>query len=187
MTDSPSFTTDDLVLGSTPRQTAPGRFTWTVPDGWQQGRGAFGGLVLAAITRAIEACEPDKERALRSFNGEIAGPVLAEEAEIEVTELRRGSGLSAFDAIVRQRGQGVVRGSALLAKRRSDAAPATHLLPPAPPPYSEVPPLTLEQAPFAPVFAKHLEFRVVGPLPFSGTTEPITAGWIRLLRPPSTL
>jgi hypothetical protein len=27
---------------------APGRFAWQVPDGWQQGRGAFGGLVLAA-------------------------------------------------------------------------------------------------------------------------------------------
>jgi len=29
-----------------------GRFLWDVPDGWQQGRGAFGGIVLAALTRA---------------------------------------------------------------------------------------------------------------------------------------
>ena len=31
-----------------------GRFVGEIPDGWQQGRGAFGGLVLATLLRAIE-------------------------------------------------------------------------------------------------------------------------------------
>lgn len=188
MTDSPPFTTDDLVLGSSPRQTGPGRFVWHVPDGWQQGRGAFGGLVLAAVTRALAACEPEEDRVMRSFNGEIAGPVLPGDAEIEVTELRRGSGLSAFDAIVRQKGQGVVRGSAIFAKKRATAeAPAQFLEPPVMAPWNEVPAVPLDNAPFVPAFSKYLEFRLTGGIPYSGARDPIASGWIRMRRSPPTL
>ena len=33
----------DFVALTTPRLVAPGRCSLDVPDGWQQGRGAFGG------------------------------------------------------------------------------------------------------------------------------------------------
>ena len=187
MTDTPLFTTDDLVLGSTPRKVAPGRYLLDVPDGWQQGRGAFGGLVLAALARAVEMAEPEKERALRSFNGEIAGPVLPGEALIEVTELRRGSGLSAYNATMSQQGQGLVRGSAVLARPRNTDPPRLHIPAPSPRPWSEVDVIPLEKAPFVPTFSRHLEFRVMGPLPFTGASEPVAEGWIRVKRTPAAL
>ena len=68
--------TSDLAQASAVEALGAGRFHGVVPDGWQQGRGAFGGLVLAALARAVEMSEPEKDRTLRSFNGEIAGPVL---------------------------------------------------------------------------------------------------------------
>ncbi len=188
MTDSPPFTTDDLVLGSTPTLVSPGRFLLNVPDGWQQGRGAFGGLVLAALARAVEMSEPEKDRTLRSFNGEIAGPVLPGEAMIEVTELRRGNGLSAYNATMLQQGQGLVRGSAVLARPRNTTDPfRLHMPVPAPPPWADVPVIPLESAPFVPTFSRHLEFRVMGPLPFSGAKDPVGEGWIRIKRTPAAL
>jgi hypothetical protein len=132
--------------------------------------------------------EPEKDRVLRSFNGEIAGPVLPGEAVIEVTELRRGNGLSAFDATMLQQGQGLVRGSAILARPRNNTdLPKLHVPAPSPRPWSEVPIIPLEQAPFVPTFSRHLEFRVMGPLPFSGAPDAVAEGWIRLKRAPAVL
>ncbi|HUQ08269.1 MAG TPA: acyl-CoA thioesterase domain-containing protein, partial [Kofleriaceae bacterium] len=51
------------------------RFLWDLADGWQQGRGAFGGIVLGTLLRAMEACEPDRARRARSLSGEIPAPV----------------------------------------------------------------------------------------------------------------
>ncbi len=231
MTETPLFTTDDLTLASTPERVSPGKYTLRVPDGWQQGRGAFGGLVLSALARAIEMAEPEPDRKHRSFNGEIAGPVLPGEALIEVTELRRGTGLSVWNATLTQQGQPLVRASSILARARSvgtaspsggrsvgtaspsgdrsvgtaspsgdrsvgtaspsgglASSPATlHMPAPSIPPASGVPIIPIENAPFVPVFSRHLEFRVVGPLPFSGAKEPVAEGWVRTKRSPPTL
>lgn len=183
------MSTDDLSLASAPRQTAPGRFVVDFPDGWQQGRGAFGGLVLAALARAVIASEPERDRKLRAFNAEIAGPVLPGEALIEVTELRRGNGLSSYDATLSQQGQGLVRASAVLARDRNTDPPRLHLPAPSPGPWSEVAPLPVELAGAGvPVFVRHLEMRPMGPPPFSGAaTEPVASGWVRLRRAPAAL
>ena len=53
-----------------------GTWGWTVPDGWQQGRGAFGGLVLGALVRAAQASEPEAARRPRVVTGELCGPAL---------------------------------------------------------------------------------------------------------------
>ena len=44
---------DDLRAASTLVPLGGDRFAWDVPDGWQQGKGAFGGLVIATLARAI--------------------------------------------------------------------------------------------------------------------------------------
>lgn len=187
MTGALPFTTDDLTIASTPSQEAPGRFVLRVPDGWQQGRGAFGGLVLGALARAIEVTEPDPSRALRAFTGEIAGPVLVGDAAIEITELRRGSGLSSWNAILTQEGQPLARASAVLAKSRTPGPASLHIPPPSIPSFAEVPVTPLEQAPFVPAFSKHMEFRVSGAFPFTGAKEPVAEGWIRAKRTPPKL
>lgn len=187
MTDAPLFTTDDLTLASTPELVSPGKYLLRVPDGWQQGRGAFGGLVLAALARAIEMAEPEADRKLRAFSGEIAGPVAPGEATLEVTELRRGTGLSAFNATLTQQGQSLARASSVLARSRNTDPETLHVPVPRFPPAGEVPIIPIEDAPFVPVFSKHLEFRVTGPLPYSGAKEPVAEGWIRARRSPKAL
>ena len=69
---------------------ADGRFRAMIPDGWQQDKGAFGGLVMAILVRAIEGAEPDGERRLRAVTGEIPAPGAGGEAEVRVELLRRG-------------------------------------------------------------------------------------------------
>lgn len=187
MNPTDTLARDALTAGSSPVADGPGQFHLEVPDGWQQGRGAFGGLVLAAMVRALEAAEPDRGRVVRSVNAEIAGPVLPGAARIAVRELRRGSGLSCWTGEMSQGGSGLVHASAVLAKARNTDAPRLHVAPPAPAPWREIDPLPLDGAPFVPVFTKHVEFRTTGPLPFSGGSEPTTAGWVRFKEAPASL
>src|SRR5437879_5846273 len=75
-----------------------GVFRFDVPEGWQQGRGAFGGLVVAALARALEAFEPAPDRPLRTLNAELCGPALPGPSEIRVEAIRRGSGVTTLAA-----------------------------------------------------------------------------------------
>ncbi|NLY95344.1 MAG: thioesterase family protein [Myxococcales bacterium] len=149
-----------------------------IPDGWQQGRGAFGGVVLGTLARAMIASEPDPARTLRMLSGEICGPVLAEEARLEVTVLRRGKNLTNLDARMFQGGEVVARASAGLSTPRSTAGDVRNPPPPARKPIEEALSVTLPSPP-APVFAKHYAFSVTGPLPFSGGSEPVVHGYVR--------
>ena len=97
----------DAVLSSTPAgATAAGeaRFTLTVPDGWQQGRGAFGGLVLGSMVRAAESAAATPDRRVRTVSGEIVAPVAVGEAEIVVAPWRTGSAVTVLQATLRQEG-----------------------------------------------------------------------------------
>jgi acyl-CoA thioesterase len=157
-----------------------------VPNGWQQGRGAFGGLVLGALARAMERCETESKRTLRSLTGEIAGPVLPGEAAIEVTEVRRGSGVSTWSAMLAQGGEVLARATAVLGQSRE----VEHAWAPEPPPelarpWSEVD-VALLGPPLAPTFTRFMEYRITGALPLSGN-EPVAAGWLRFRRPPAAL
>src|SRR5271170_5876695 len=62
-----------------------------VPDGWQQGRGAFGGLVLGTLMEAMASREPDPARAVRAFTGDLCGPALTEASRVVTRVLRRGN------------------------------------------------------------------------------------------------
>ena len=167
-------------------QGHPGRFRLRVPDGWQQGRGAFGGLVLGALVRAMERCEVEPERTMRSLTGEIAGPVLPGEALVEVTEVRRGSGVSTWSAMLAQGGETLARATVVLGRSR----PVEHAWAPEPPPELARPWNEVEVArlgpPLAPTFTRFMEYRVTGALPLSGT-EAVAAGWLRFRRPPEVL
>lgn len=153
------------------------RFSLRIADGWQQGRGAFGGVVLGALLRAVEASEPDPERRLRSITAEIVAPVLVGEADIEVEAIRLGKGVSTWAVTLGQGEETAARASVVLGRHRSDG----HHWAPEPPgmggPWQEVTPLPAEIP--TPTFSRHFEYRNVGPLPFSGSTDPEARGWIR--------
>jgi acyl-CoA thioesterase len=175
---------DDLVIATTPVRATEETFTLEVHPGWQQGRGAFGGLVLGALARAMIACEEDADRALRSLAGELAGPVLVGAASIEVRALRRGNAVSTWSALLRQNGEVLARASAVLGRTRPNA----HAWSPPPPkmrPWREV-----EAAParvLGPDFAQFFEYRPTGPLPFSGGSDPLAEGWVRPVKAPQAI
>jgi Acyl-CoA thioesterase N-terminal domain/Acyl-CoA thioesterase C-terminal domain len=152
-----------------------------IPDGWQQGRGAFGGVVLATLLRAIERAEPDAARATRTLSGDLCGPVLPGRAAIAVRALRRGSNQSNWTAELVQEGQVLATASAVLSPRRIARSEA-HLSPPAPlPPWRELAPLGLGSS-FGPPFARHYDYRTAG-VAFAGSGEATIDGWVREREP----
>lgn len=165
--------------------TAPVRagdgFTIDVPDRWQQGRGAFGGLVLAMLTRAVEETVADPARRLRTITAELIGPARPGPATIAVEILRAGSGVTTAAARLVQ--DGAIAAHAVIAMGKPRAPHhALELVPPALPPWQDVPVMPM-RPPLAPVFTQHVEFRCTGPTPFAGVAVAETTGWVRLLRP----
>ncbi len=162
-----------------------GRFVGEIPDGWQQGRGAFGGLVLATLLRAIERSEPDAARVTRSLSGDLCGPVLPGPVEIAVEVLRRGNNLSNLDARMIQGGEVQARASAVLGAPRVDVRAPAPTRPDAPD-WRELPDLGMGP-PVAPVFTAHLEYRSVGARPFAEGEQGGPRGFVRLREPPARL
>ncbi len=153
-------------------------FAAQIPDGWQQGRGAFGGLTLGLLARALVASEPDAARSMRALTGDICGPVLPGGATISVDTLRRGNNLSNLDARLHQDSAVQARASAVLsATRKVDVAS-----------HSPVAPDTVDWRTCAPIadkpgffppFTQHYEYWNHGPLPFSGHHEARIDGFVR--------
>lgn len=172
---------DDLTIVTTPRLVGDGELEISIADGWQQGSGAFGGLVLGCLARAIEACEPEPERVLRSLMGELSAPVLAGAATIRVRAVRRGSGVSTFRATLVQDGEERAGATAILGRARAPLGVPWAPAPPEMPPFASAP-IAPVGPPLGPEFCRFFEFRPTGLLPFSGGTEPSAAGWVRPLR-----
>jgi acyl-CoA thioesterase len=168
----------DLTTATTPTRLDADRFRADIPEGWQQGRGAFGGLVLATLARAIEAVEASPERTLRTLTAEIAGPVLPGPAAVRVERLRAGTGVSTLAARLEQGGEVLAHAVAVLGRRRAGDTDFCDLAPPPVPPWREVAPFVMP-SPLRPAFAEHFELRCAGPLPFTGAAEAFTAGWVR--------
>lgn len=163
-----------------------GRFQGEIEDGWQQGRGAFGGLLLALMARAMERVEAEPARRLRTLSGELCGPVLPGPVTLEVATLRRGSSASYLDARLRQGDEVLARSSATFSAPRK--VEVTHLTP-APPPLASLvglEPLPVEP-PLGPAFARAFTYCSPGPHPYSGAERAESLGTIRLRTPPARL
>lgn len=164
----------DLSQASAVEAIGGGRFAGVVPDGWQQGRGAFGGLVLATLLRAIERSEPDPGRTTRALIGDLCGPVLPGPFEIVVETLRRGNNLSNLDARLLQNGEVQARASAVLCVPRVSVVVPMRS-PPATPDWDALVDIGMGP-PMAPVFTAHFEYRPATAM----FAEPDgTRGWLR--------
>jgi acyl-CoA thioesterase len=172
----------DFPTSSTPQLTRDATYTWSVPDGWQQGRGAFGGLVLAALIRAFEAEAHADEQPLRAVNATLCGPVLAEEAEIGVEMLRAGSNTSTLSARLTQADSVRAHATAMFGQRRVDDGDWNNYDTPEIGDWQEAGVAELP-APLAPTFTQHIEFRPQTGFPFTGATEREVSGWVRPRRP----
>ncbi len=177
----------DLADLLRPRPTGEaGRFTLDVPDGLQQGRGAWGGVASGAMTAAAQLVDPLPERAVRSLSAQLVAPVLVGRAQLVVEQLRRGSAtttvaIRVLDEASHLLAHGVV---VLGAPRRGEG------MPDGPAWLAVEPPLELAAGPdavellevgppLAPAFTQHLEFRPVEGLLFRGEQTDTTSGWIR--------
>lgn len=167
---------DDLGLATSPERLDDLRFRATIRDGWQQGKGAFGGLVLANLTRAMEEVNATADWPLRILNGEIVSPVLPGPAEISVEVMKKGSGVNTFAARLSQGGVLLARATALFGKARVTDRERTSLQRPAPPSWKEQDPLPMDVG--FPAFARHFAFRPTAFPPFSGMDTPGAEGWI---------
>jgi acyl-CoA thioesterase len=169
----------DQITAITPAN-APNTYTWSVPDGWQQGRGVFGGLIAAALIRAAYAQTDDPARQLRSIMITMCGPVMPGEATLRATTLREGTGLSTLSIALEQGGQIQAQATALLGKRRVEDGDWDELTAPPMPPWQDLP-LAPLAPPLAPVFSQHLEYRIGAHPPFASADHGAAAGWIRPL------
>ncbi|WP_053233481.1 acyl-CoA thioesterase [Sandaracinus amylolyticus] len=166
---------------STPRRGAAGPWEWTVPDGWQQGRGAFGGLVIATMVRAIDEHVADPERTVRSLTVELPGATLVGAAEIAVETLRAGSGQSTVAARLTQGDELRAHCVAVSAKARAGSEGFVEASAPRMTPWRDVP--AVDMSAFGPPFSKAFEYRNVGPLPFTSGATACCEGWVRMREP----
>lgn len=169
--------TGDLALANAAR-TRDGR--WSVPDGWQQGRGAWGGLVIAAVIRAAEAAEAQSGspgRAVRSVSAQIVAPVLVGDANVNTREIRRGSSTATWSVEIGVDGSIAVSASVVFGDARSgDPIAYEPEVCPTAPDWSGIESIALGP-PLAPAFLQHLTMRPVSGLPYSGAPEDIVV-WL---------
>lgn len=160
----------------------PNHLRAEVPDGWQQGRGAFGGLVIGLLIRAAAAVAGDPSRPLRSLGAELCGPTQPGPADIFVDVLRTGTGVTTLAVRLVQADEVQAHAVAVHARTRDPGLQWTELQPPSLAPPSGLPLGTPDEAP---VFARHCEFRPVHAPLFVGGDEARAEGWFRFKRPPT--
>ncbi len=177
--------TDSLTEALSLSPHGEGQFLADVPDGWQQGRGAYGGLVLGLLAEAMDrTAAAETDRRMRTLSGELVAPVLPGEALLRVFTVRRGAGISSLRAELSQGGVIAAHAHALFGRDRVEGRDRVDLAPPPPPDlWRELEVLPVEP-PIGPQFARHFEFRTTGPLPFSQPPVPEAAGFVRAHRPP---
>lgn len=167
----------------TPRPAGDGYALEVVP-GWRMGRGAFGGLVVAALIRAIDHHVGDPARKVRSVTAELPGPVEHGSVAIAVETLRRGNNVSTVRAAMVQGGEVRSHAVAVLAAARAGGGPEpttwNDLPPPVAPPWRDLAPVAMQGEPW-PEFAQHFEYWLVDGAPSSGATR--TLGWLRARSP----
>jgi hypothetical protein len=150
----------------TPRP-AGDRFALEIDASWRQGRGAFGGLVIGALIRAIEERVADPARQVRSVTAELPGPAEPGVVELAVDTLRAGKNMSTVRATLDQAGEVRAHAVAILAAARPSAQAIAwnELVAPEAPPWQDVP--VLPAGPW-PTFAQHFEYRIVEGIPATG-------------------
>jgi hypothetical protein len=155
----------DFRTASAVEPLGDARYRATIPDGWQMGRGTFGGLLFGAMLRAVEHAEPD--RPARTLSGDVCGPVVPGDVEIAVRVLRRGNSQSNLAAELRQNGEILATATVVSSAARKIALPA----PPLDTPLETAPgPPALPPSAIRAVFTQNYLYR--SDAPFGGTVTP---------------
>ncbi|MBU6245609.1 MAG: thioesterase family protein [Actinomycetales bacterium] len=157
-------------------------FDWDVPAGWEQGRGAWGGLVVGALVRAVDAAQGPQGRPIRTVSAHLVAPALAGPAAVTAALVRRGSSMSTWSAeLVDADAAALAHAMVIAGDPRApdlDEHLRAHQLAamPAADPWQQCPVIPI-QPPLGPAFAAHLQFRPITGLPLSQGPARIL-GWI---------
>ena len=156
-----------------------GVFQGSLDGSWYQGRAGFGGVVAAAMVRAMQRSLAAPEFGLKALGMSFCAPVLAEPFEVKVEVVRRGSSVINVLARLVQAGEVKTLGTGAFGRwRESDADFAGGEMPQVPGP-QEVP--TVPFNPLFPKFAQHFEYKFCyGGIPYSGGEEASVGGWCRV-------
>ena len=156
--------------------TTPTNGVFDVPEGWRLDRGAYGGLVIAALVRAAEQQIHDPARVVRSVTAEIPAPVEPGRAEIVVEILRAGNAVTTARVALRQGNEVRAHAIVIAAAARREAPSWNALVPPYAPAWDALG--AMPASPVFPEFGQHFDYRIAEGLPVSGA-PPHTIGWIR--------
>ena len=162
----------------------PGRFTLDVPDGLQQGRGAWGGVATGAMVSAAQQVDPRPEMAVRTLSAQLVAPVLVGRVQLQVELLRGGFGTTTLGIQMRDAGAAMLaHGVVVLGSARAGEAMPHGLGSLEPPAELSAGPAGIPAVaigpPLAPEFAVQLEWRPLRGLPYSGSASDETLGWVR--------
>ncbi len=181
---------DDALRSTTIDES---RSAFVIPAGFSQGLATFGGLVIGALVRAMQARVPEVERTLRTLSVELIGAPAVGEATIRVRVLRRSGMITTIAAELVQgdivqthavavfaakRGVGNISAPGatqdVIAEHAANAARAR--FPIGAPAWTDLAPMVRTDF-FVPEFTKHFVFRPVHGIAFSGSA-PETLGYI---------
>ena len=109
---------------------------WSVPEGWRQGRGAWGGYAITAMAEHVEQLE-DPSRVLRTLSAQIMEPVTVGDYLMQTKCLREGSALSTWavtitryqDRVLVAQSQ-IITGAPTIMRCRRFQLPASQPFPP---------------------------------------------------------
>lgn len=150
---------------------------WNVPEGWRQGRGAWGGLVSGQVITSASAGVPEHWRP-RAMTISMMAPVPAGPVRCEVSDLRKGSAVWIRQVSLRSQDTLLSTAVVTFATARSATSASTYV--------NQRPPVDMQTdvavvplgGPVAPEFTGQLTFRPALGFPYSGVSERYTAGWI---------
>lgn len=161
------------ILADAPRRE--GGLTATIPDGWLQGRTAYGGLSAALALTAARGLADDLPP-LRSAQISFVGP-LDGTLDATATLLRRGRSASFVDAqVTGSDGKPGLRATLLFAADRESAIDHQDAAPPAGLPAPEDTP-EMPKPQGVPAFFHNFEHRAI--LPARGKPAPDLLMWVR--------
>jgi hypothetical protein len=169
----------DFAASCALKRTGEGAFDWFVPEGWLQGRGAWGGLVVAAQVNAAEAEQNliDPSRRIRNVSTHLFGPLPPGDATVATTCLRAGSAMTTWQVSIVGSDGNLASQAVVIAgtPRQVDDRWGTARMPELP--SWEGLPSAPVRPPIGPEFGAHFDYRPVAGIP-GAQDEPKAVGWL---------
>lgn len=156
-----------------------GAFDVRIDPGWWIVAGPNGGYLAALVLRALDAAQGDAARSPRSLTIHFTSPPTAGPARVETTLERVGRGLTTVSGRLVQEGRLVALALAAFSKPRSSSLSLEQARMPEATPFERAAPLD----PRIEIHHRYEHRLAIGAPPFSGGTEALCGGWIRLVEP----